>query len=112
MPLGDRTGPSGMGPGTGRAAGYCYGYNAPGYGMGGGRGMGRRGGSKFGFGRGMRMGMGMGRPFTGQPFTPGYGYGMPAMSREEEIRILRAQLDQMGAARKEIEKRIEEIGKD
>jgi hypothetical protein len=31
MPRGDRTGPAGMGPMTGRAAGYCAGYNVPGY---------------------------------------------------------------------------------
>jgi hypothetical protein len=31
MPRGDRTGPAGMGPMTGRAAGYCAGYNAPGF---------------------------------------------------------------------------------
>ena len=31
MPRGDRTGPAGMGPMTGRAAGYCAGYPAPGY---------------------------------------------------------------------------------
>ena len=31
MPRGDGTGPQGMGPMTGRAAGYCAGYNAPGY---------------------------------------------------------------------------------
>jgi len=31
MPRGDQTGPAGMGPMTGRAAGYCAGYNAPGY---------------------------------------------------------------------------------
>jgi len=31
MPGGDRTGPAGMGPMTGRAAGYCAGYNVPGY---------------------------------------------------------------------------------
>ena len=30
MPRGDRTGPQGMGPRTGRAAGYCGGYNVPG----------------------------------------------------------------------------------
>ena len=51
MPRGDRTGPMGMGPMTGRGAGYCGGYDAPGYanagpgygyGMGGGRGRGNR----------------------------------------------------------------------
>ena len=31
MPRGDRTGPMGMGPRTGRAAGYCAGYDMPGY---------------------------------------------------------------------------------
>ena len=50
MPRGDGTGPAGMGPMTGRAAGYCAGYPVPGFmnpvGGGGfwgrGRGMGRR----------------------------------------------------------------------
>jgi len=31
MPRGDGTGPMGMGPMTGRAAGYCAGYGVPGY---------------------------------------------------------------------------------
>jgi len=31
MPRGDRTGPTGMGPMTGRAAGFCAGYPAPGF---------------------------------------------------------------------------------
>jgi Family of unknown function (DUF5320) len=31
MPFGDGTGPSGMGPMTGRAAGFCAGYPVPGY---------------------------------------------------------------------------------
>jgi len=31
MPGGDRTGPLGFGPMTGRALGYCAGYNTPGY---------------------------------------------------------------------------------
>ena len=47
MPWGDRTGPSGMGPMTGRAAGYCAGYAMPGYATmmhGWGGGFGRRGG--------------------------------------------------------------------
>jgi len=51
MPYGDGTGPGGMGPMTGRAAGYCAGYPVPGFqnpmpgrgafGGGGGRGGGR-----------------------------------------------------------------------
>jgi len=31
MPFGDGTGPAGMGPMTGRAAGFCAGYSVPGY---------------------------------------------------------------------------------
>ena len=31
MPVGDGTGPLGLGPMTGRAAGYCAGYPVPGY---------------------------------------------------------------------------------
>jgi len=31
MPRGDGTGPMGMGPMTGRAAGYCAGFPAPGF---------------------------------------------------------------------------------
>jgi hypothetical protein len=54
MPRGDRTGPEGMGPMTGRGAGFCAGYDMPGYanqapGRGFGFGMGRgRGGGRFG----------------------------------------------------------------
>ncbi len=52
MPGGDRTGPMGMGPMTGRGAGYCAGFTAPGFanlrgrgaGLGRGRGFWCRGG--------------------------------------------------------------------
>ena len=56
MPRGDRTGPIGMGPMTGRGAGYCRGIgeivftNA----------MPRKGNIGFGRGRGKGFGMGMG----------------------------------------------------
>ncbi len=52
MPGGDRTGPMGMGPMTGRGAGYCNGGNMPGFGNAG-----------FGFGRGFKRGRGFGRGF-------------------------------------------------
>ena len=58
MPGGDGTGPAGMGPMTGRAAGFCAGYPVPGFmnpipGGFGGRG--------FGWGRGRGWGRGFGR---------------------------------------------------
>ena len=62
MPRGDGTGPGGMGPMTGRAAGYCAGYGMPGY-------MNPYGG---------RMGGGFGYPGRGIPgayTAPYYGGG-------------------------------------
>lgn len=70
MPAGDGTGPMGMGPMTGRAAGYCAGYNMPGYANPiGGRGFGMGGGR--GFGRGRRFGMGGGRGWRNMYYATG-----------------------------------------
>jgi len=60
MPFGNRTGPVGVGPMTGRAAGYCAGHGAPGStnlvpgrgfgdGFGRGRGLRGRGGARRGW---------------------------------------------------------------
>ena len=99
MPGGDRTGPFGEGPQTGRRMGYCVGNEHPGFyyqrpywGTGPGRGF--RGGR--GFGRGFRGGYGWG---LGPEFRYGYGdyYGKPPdvsdkTMIENEIRILKDQL--------------------
>ena len=92
MPGGDRTGPEGFGPMTGRRMGYCIGNNHPGftnqtsnYGGRIGRGFSRG----FGFGRGIRFG-----------FRRDYGYipneNIPNVSQktelENEIKILKDQL--------------------
>ncbi len=58
MPRGDRTGPNGMGPMTGRGAGVCGGNANPGF-MNAGYGRGMGGGRGGGFGR--RCGCGGGR---------------------------------------------------
>ena len=50
MPGGDATGPLGLGPMTGRAAGYCAGYPVPGY-----------------------MNPVLGRGFSARPFVGAYG---------------------------------------
>jgi len=75
MPRGDRTGPAGFGPMTGRGLGYCAGYPAPGYmhaGWGGGFGR--------GFGRG--RGRGWGGGYSGYAAPPaGYGAGYAAPFR-------------------------------
>jgi hypothetical protein len=80
MPWGDRTGPAGLGPMTGRAAGYCAGYPVPGFanpyvggwgwGMGWGRGRGRGRGWGFrGWGRGFRWGY---PPYGYAPYYPSW----------------------------------------
>ena len=131
MPRGDRTGPLGLGPMTGRAAGYCAGYPVPGY-MNpiGGRGMGMARGYPIG-GRGMGMargyrGGGRGRGFGfAAPVVP---YGYPAMtgfypeavppapvppaayySSEGEIESLRAQAAHLGTVLEDIQCRITEL---
>jgi hypothetical protein len=76
MPRGDRTGPLGAGPMTGRGAGICTGAGAPGF-AGGGRGRG------MGFGCG--GGRGLGRGF-------GFGRGAaPATAPDQELAVLKQQ---------------------
>lgn len=81
MPFGDGTGPMGMGPLTGRGAGYCAGfptagaYNPYGGGYGYGRGFGFGYGRGFGRGFGRRRGFGPGFWAGGRPgwgWAPGY----------------------------------------
>jgi len=117
MPAGDRTGPVGQGPMTGRRLGYCVGDDTPGYMKGGGGGMGRgfgfrRGG---GFGRGMGYGRGYGRGWGyGMPFpafSPSYPWTTP-MGKEEEIKLLKSQADALKRSQKDIEKRLSELDKE
>lgn len=115
MPGGDRTGPLGQGPGSGRAFGYCYGYDSPGFTKWPGAGMGRG----FGFGRGSVRGMGRGRWFGRVPFMTSYspayfgGYAWPrSLSREDEMKMLREQAEELKRSQKEIEKRLSELEKE
>lgn len=110
MPRGDRTGPSGYGPRTGRSLGYCAGYGMPGF-------MAGRGG--FGFNRGFGRGFGrgnMGR-MAGPIPGPGYNYGgmnpdfMDAPSPENEREWLANQAETIKEELKSIEKRLKELEK-
>jgi len=118
MPGGDGTGPGGMGPMTGRAAGFCAGFPVPGYmnPVGGrgywGWGRGFRGGG-FGRGRGFGWaGAGYGWPAWGDAVNP-YAYGgapsAPIMTAEQELTGLKQQADYFQDALDEIKKRIEEL---
>ena len=63
MPRGDRTGPLGMGPITGRGAGFCAGFKTPGYAN-----------TRFGRGMWFGLGRGYGRMFWLVGVLPGCAY--------------------------------------
>jgi hypothetical protein len=65
MPLGDGTGPRGMGSMTGRGLGYCTGSGQPGYAT----RVSGRGGAGFNRGSGRGMGRGRGRSTVGRGFN-------------------------------------------
>ncbi len=114
MPRGDRTGPQGMGPMTGRQAGYCAGFSAPGYmnPVGTGRGMGfRRGGGRGagGYGRGRGMGWGWNAPAYGYPQA--YPAGSASMSKEDELNVLRQEAKALEQETQSIQSRIIELEK-
>lgn len=112
MPGGDRTGPMGMGPMSGRAAGYCAGYGVPGY-------------MNPAFGRGFGMGFGRGRGFGGggrgwrhcfyATGVPGRmragGYAVPFQkpSPELEKQVLKNEADLLQSQLDSIKQRLTEI---
>jgi hypothetical protein len=99
MPRGDGTGPMGMGPMTGRGAGYCAGASMPGCGMGRGRGHG------FGMGMAWRHG------WAGVAY-PAAAYPVPCESEiapQNEVDILKNQAKYFGDALEGINKRISEL---
>ena len=120
MPGGDRTGPMGMGPMTGRAAGYCAGYSVPGYvnpvsgrggfgyGRGGGRGLGRGRGRGFGF-RGAAYAYG--NPNYGDPYLAAPYYG-PEVNPQQEAQMLKEQAKAMQGEISAINDRIKELDTD
>jgi len=114
MPRGDGTGPAGMGPMTGRAAGYCAGYPVPGFmnpvGGRGYGGWGRGGGRGRGFGRGFGWaGAGYGMPAWGGVATPYAAPFTPTMAPEQELDGLKQQAEYFQDALGEIKKRMEQL---
>ena len=131
MPGGDGTGPAGLGPMTGRAAGFCAGYPVPGYvnpvggrgmGMGWGRG-GGRGRRNWFYATGLpgRARTAPGRPAWGGVVNP-YAYGAdvnpyvyggatftPTITAEQELDGLKGQSEYLEDALDGIKKRIEEL---
>ena len=121
MPGGDGTGPGGMGPMTGRAAGFCAGYPVPGYAN-------PIGGRDYG---GWRRGGGWGRRnwyyATGIPGwaraaqgMPAWGAGVspvayggapfaPGLTAQQELDGLKGQAEYLEDALDGIKKHIEEL---
>ena len=118
MPRGDATGPIGMGPMTGRGAGYCAGYGMPGYmnnisGRGFGMGFGR--GAGFGGRGGRGGGFGFRNRFyaTGVPGWAWYGGSVAAPYQksdpELEKQALGNQAEMLQAELDAIKNRLEEL---
>jgi len=114
MPGGDRSGPMGEGPRTGRGMGYCSGYEGPSYtrpgpGYGYGRGFGP------GFGRGFGPGFGWGRGWRHRAYATGwarwdYGpaWGAPP-TREDEAAFLKDQAEGLQTELDAIKRRLTEL---
>ncbi len=118
MPRGDGTGPAGMGPMSGRAAGLCAGYPVPGY-------MNPVGGRGFwGWGRGRGGGRGRRNWFwaTGVPRSAMAGFGWPASGApvapfapamtpapQQELEALKQEASYFQDALKDIQERIDEL---
>ncbi|MDD5063538.1 MAG: DUF5320 domain-containing protein [Phycisphaerae bacterium] len=117
MPRGDRTGPAGLGPMTGRAAGFCAGYQVPGF-MNplGGRGYwgrGRGGGRGRGFGRGFGWARaGYGYPTAEYPYAPYPEPFAQAPTQEQELAGLKQQAQYLRDSLDAVNKRIEELEKE
>ncbi len=129
MPFGDRTGPNGLGPMTGRGAGYCAGYSASGYANPvGGRGFYGRG-AGFGRGGGRGFGRGFGRGSRQRFYAtgvPGRTYGnydpyavpyaqpqqpLEADAKKQEKTALEQEASALEQGLAEIKKRLAELGK-
>ena len=117
MPGGDRTGPAGQGPRSGRGAGYCSGFDMPGFAQAG-PGYGGAGwaGGRGGRGRRNRFyatgvtgrrcgawdwhGQYYGRPYPAESFTA---------SREQELNDLKVKAKYFQDALGNIQKRIQDL---
>ncbi len=121
MPAGDGTGPMGVGPMTGRAAGFCAGFGMPGYmnpipgrGFGMGFGRGREFGGRGG-GRGRRnmyyaTGLaGWQRAAEAWPVVAGVPPYAGPPTKEQELEELKSQAEYIENTLGDIRKRLQEM---
>jgi len=111
MPGGDRTGPLGRGPMTGRGAGICAGYQMPGYSnprsLGYGQGFGFRKGRGRGSGRGY---WGCGRGIWWRDIYSNPYYSKPSI--DEEKSYLETAIKELEEEINSIRERIKELSKE
>jgi len=98
MPGGDRTGPMGTGPRTGRGMGYCSGYDRPGF-----ANPAPDFRVRYGFGCGEA-----GRGWRHRFYTTGFPRPAP-LTPEQETAILKARADRLKSQLDAVQKRIEEL---
>ncbi len=119
MPQGDGTGPMGLGPMTGRAAGFCAGYDRPGF-MNPAAGRSNWGGGRGGFGGGGRghryMYYATGLPgwsmYGNVPYPAPFGARAPfpaQMTAEQEMDYLKSQAEYLQDSLNNINKRIDDL---
>ena len=110
MPRGDKTGPRGQGPTTGRALGFCAGYDSPGFTKGFGGGMGRGRGRGFGGGMGRRNRFGYG---GGYGWDRGawyeYAENRPYTTQKQELTDLKSEAEYLRNRQEQIEQRIKDL---
>jgi len=97
MPRGNGRGPNGMGPMTGRGAGYCTGNAFPGY-------------ANAGCERGRGLGLGLRRGFGPAERSYVREAPRPAYSPEAERAALALQVESLKRALAGVEARLDELG--
>ena len=111
MPGGDRTGPIGNGPMTGRAAGFCVGNQIPGYTNPSNIGYGKRYGFGREFGRGFnRRNMGRRGLFLQRNYRE--HYVSSDISKTEELSYLENTIKNLEDEIKAIRERIKDLSKE
>ncbi len=100
MPRGDKTGPMGMGPMTGRGAGICKGNDSPGYMS--------AGGSRFNGSGGRHRGFHHCFNATGFPGWMRFN-GNTVTSQEDEIGLLKSQADYLNRSLDAVNKRLSQM---
>mgnify|MGYP000607279975 CR=1 FL=1 len=97
MPKGDRTGPTGQGPMTGRGMGYCASFSVPGF-------------MNPGFGKGLGRGLGRGFAWRVRTIqaTPIQQF-QPLITKKEEKQHLKKELDALRKEMKKIKRRLKEL---